>query len=99
MLDAEESNDGQPGPQGDVDNAPIEDCASRTKQVLEHISASKESKLLAVTLRHIITAVASKPPGYRVLLDLLPNHVPLTGSPMFKTASQQVLSARLFVDV
>lgn len=91
MMDADKANmDMQGSTPNGVNGSSAEECASRTKRVLEHISATKESKLLAITLRQIITSVASQPPGYRVVLDLLPNHVPLAGSPMFKTAAQQV---------
>lgn len=91
MIDAEKANtETQGSVMNGVDGSSAEECASPTKRVLEQISATKESKLLALTLRQIITSVASQPPGYRVVLDLLPNHVPLAASPMFKTAAQQV---------
>lgn len=62
------------------------ESASHTKQVIKHISTVNERSLLAITLRKVITRVQRQQAGHKVVVDLLPNHLPMGLSPMFQAA-------------
>jgi hypothetical protein len=72
------------------------ECGSYTKKVIQHISRTSTSSLLGITLRKIITKV-QRQSGHRVLVDLVPNHIPMGLSPLFQSAGKQL--ARMIEEI